>query len=280
VWTSQDGEAWTRIPDIALGGDAEFVGMNSVIAGGPGFIAVGWDFNRERFEGNAVVWTSVDGDSWQRVPAQGTEFSRAQMQDIAPYIDGYVAVGANRGQLFVGTRGCNDEICPEAAWTSPDGVDWTRVESDAFVSDWSTMTAVATSGAHIVAVGNQGDAAIWTHDPDAEWARVPHSGLLFGGLIIEVYSVAFNGDRVVAVGSRANFESINEQEVFEEGDAVVWLSPDRGNSWYRSPSDPAFTKFNDSLASMRDILLVDGGFLVVGSVGDDAAVWFAEWDDQ
>lgn len=49
VWTSPDGEAWTRTADIALGSDAEFVGMNSVIAGGPGFIAVGWDFNRERF---------------------------------------------------------------------------------------------------------------------------------------------------------------------------------------------------------------------------------------
>ncbi len=280
VWTSPDGEVWTRIEDVDVLGDAEFVGMNSVIAGGRGLIAVGWDFNRERFEGNAAVWTSVDGISWSRIPEQGAEFSRARMQDIAPYVDGYVAVGAGRGQLSVGTRGCNDEICPEAAWTSPDDIDWTRVESDAFVSDWSTMSSVATSGTDIIAVGDQGDAAIWIYDPDAKWARVPHSGLLFGGLTIEVHSIAFDGDRAVAVGSRANWDSINEQELFDEGDAVVWLSPDRGNSWYRSPSDPAFTKFNDSLATMRDIVLVDGGLLVVGSVGDDAAVWLAEWIDE
>lgn len=222
----------------------------------------------------------MDGNSWQRVPAQGTEFNRARMHDIAPYDGGYVVVGAGRGQLFVGTRGCNQEICPEAAWTSPDGIVWTRAESDAFVSDWSTMTSVATSGTQIIAVGDQGDAAIWTYDPNAEWARVPHSGLLFGGLIIEVHSIVFDGDRVVAVGSRANWESINEQELFEEGDAVVWLSPDRGNTWYRAPFDAAFTKFNDPLATMRDIVRMDGQFLVVGSVGDDAAVWLAEWIEE
>jgi len=31
---------------------------------------------------------------------------------------------------------------------------------------------------------------------------------------------------------------------------------------------------------MNDIVLVDGGFLVVGSVGDDAAVWLAQWIDE
>jgi len=83
VWTSQDGEEWTRIEDVSVPGDAELAGMNSVIAGGPGLIAVGWDFNRERFEGNAVVWTSVDGTSWEHVAAQGTEFSGGEMSSSA-----------------------------------------------------------------------------------------------------------------------------------------------------------------------------------------------------
>jgi hypothetical protein len=154
------------------------------------------------------------------------------------------------------------------------------VDSDAFVSDWSTMSSVATSGTQIIAVGNQDNAAIWTYDPDAKWARVPNSGLLFGGPYIEVHSIAFDGDRVVAVGLRANLQSINEQEWFDEGDAAVWLSPDRGNTWYRAPSDPAFTTYTDPLASMNDIVIVDGGFLVVGTVGDDAAVWLAQWIEE
>lgn len=281
VWTSPDGEVWTRIADVGVQGDPALVSMNSVISGGPGLIAVGWDFDRYTFEGNAVVWTSVDGFSWNRVPNQETEFSRAFMSDIAPYDGGYVAVGAGRGHMFVGTRGCTSEDeCPTAAWSSPDGMVWTRVESDAFAGDSGTMNSLATSGTHIIAGGRQGETAIWTYDPGANWVRVPRSGPLFGGLIIEVHSVAFDGDRVVAVGSRANWDSMNEQEEFEEGDAVVWLSPDRGDTWFRAPTDPAFTKFNDSLATMRDIVLVDGGFLVVGSVGDDAAVWLAEWIDE
>ena len=281
VWTSQDGEEWTRIEDVSVPGDAELAGMNSVIAGGPGLIAVGWDFNRERFEGNAVVWTSVDGTSWEHVAAQGTEFSGGEMYDIAPYMGGYVAVGTDRDRMFTWTRGCtSSDECPEAAWTSPDGIVWTRVDSDAFVLDWSTMYSVATSGTQIIAVGSQDHTAIWTYDPDTKWALVPHSDLLVGGPYIEVRSIAFDGDRVVAVGLRANVQSANAQGWFDEGDAVVLLSPDRGNTWYRAPADPTFTRFNDPLASMNDIVLVDGGFLVVGSVGDDAAVWLAQWIDE
>jgi len=273
VWTSQDGEEWTRIEDVSVPGDAELAGMNSVIAGGPGLIAVGWDFNRERFEGNAVVWTSVDGTSWEHVAAQGTEFSGGEMYDIAPYMGGYVAVGTDRDRMFTWTRGCtSSDECPEAAWTSPDGIVWARVDSDAFVLDWSTMYSVATSGTQIIAVGSQDHTAIWTYDPDTKWALVPHSDLLVGGPYIEVRSIAFDGDRVVAVGLRANVQSANAQGWFDEGDAVVLLSPDRGNTWYRAPADPTFTRFNDPLASMNDIVLVDGGFLVVGSVGDDAAI--------
>lgn len=281
AWTSADGEVWTRIADIGLQSDAALVSMNSVTSGGPGLIAVGWDFDYETYEGNAVVWTSVDGLSWNRVPEQGTEFSRALMSDIAPYNGGYVAVGAGRGHMFVGTRGCTgEEECPAAAWTSPDGIVWTRAESDAFAGDWGQMNFVATSGTHIVAGGVQGEAAIWTYDPDAKWARVPRSGPLFGGGVIEILAVVIDGDDVVGVGYRANWESINDQETFDEGDAVVWVSPDRGGTWYRAPTDPAFTKYTDPLARMNDIMLVDGGFLVIGSVGDDAAVWIAEWTDQ
>jgi hypothetical protein len=46
--------------EAAFGGDAESA-MSGVVAGGPGFVAVG-----ER-DGNAAVWTSVDGLAWSRV---------------------------------------------------------------------------------------------------------------------------------------------------------------------------------------------------------------------
>ena len=42
VWTSVDGLSWSRVPhDEAIFGGADFYRMNSVIAGGPGLVAVG-----------------------------------------------------------------------------------------------------------------------------------------------------------------------------------------------------------------------------------------------
>ena len=59
VWTSPDGVTWSRVPhDEATLGGGGFQTMNSVTAGGPSLVAVGWG----EFGGNpdAAVWTSSD----------------------------------------------------------------------------------------------------------------------------------------------------------------------------------------------------------------------------
>jgi hypothetical protein len=69
VWTSVDGITWLRVPhnEAVFGGETDgYYGqsMSSVTAGGPGLVAVGSDLGR------AVVWTSVDGITWSRVPTR------------------------------------------------------------------------------------------------------------------------------------------------------------------------------------------------------------------
>lgn len=66
VWLSDDGESWTRVDDTdgSLSADQP-VSLNRVVRGGgdlPTLIAAG------SAGGDAAVWTSEDGTSWQREP--------------------------------------------------------------------------------------------------------------------------------------------------------------------------------------------------------------------
>ena len=70
AWTSVDGITWSRIPheEAVFGegvgfGSESFQGMNSVTAGAPGLVAVGF----EGFDGSdgvdgPAVWTATTGD--------------------------------------------------------------------------------------------------------------------------------------------------------------------------------------------------------------------------
>ncbi|HDH25667.1 MAG TPA: hypothetical protein ENH00_05665, partial [Actinobacteria bacterium] len=59
VWTSPDGDAWTRVPhDESVFGGASGQLISGVVVGGPGLVAVGYDFSGGDYD--AAVWTSPD----------------------------------------------------------------------------------------------------------------------------------------------------------------------------------------------------------------------------
>ena len=69
VWTSVDGLSWSRVPhdEAVFGGEGD-QSVRGVAVGGPGLVAVGNDGTYHGTgDGDAVVWTSVDGFSWSRV---------------------------------------------------------------------------------------------------------------------------------------------------------------------------------------------------------------------
>ena len=71
--------------------------MDSVTAGGPGLVAVGYDLFDAGFD--AAVWTSPDGVNWSRVPHNEAVFGGTGTQEMNAVTaggPGLVAVGSAR----------------------------------------------------------------------------------------------------------------------------------------------------------------------------------------
>ena len=153
--------------------------MNSVTAGGPGLVAVGWDGVGDfssvlRDPNSAVVWTSVDGITWSRVPHDEAVFGTADkgqnMTSVTVGGPGLVAVGTERIGPDEAVGMVAEDHIPDrfraAVWTSVDGITWSRVPHDEAVFGAETgqwMWGVTAGGPGLVAIGNvfQGDAAAW-----------------------------------------------------------------------------------------------------------------------
>ena len=140
AWTDVGGAGWTAAPNqpgLEMGLTVPTSGPERSIydvANGPaGFVAVGYDYNPPRSAcavapctTGPAVWRSADGQTWERVHL-----------DLGPGIvdrfsNPIVAITADdRGYVMVGyaqTLAGDGQFGPAhaAAWTSPDGIDWTR----------------------------------------------------------------------------------------------------------------------------------------------------------
>ncbi len=274
VWLSFDGIDWLRVPhDKSVFGRAT---MNAVTVGDPGLVAVGitesipveeGDFDHD---GDAAVWTSVDGVTWTRVPHAAAVFGGADYQTMRS-----VAAGGP-GLVAVGSDGLDDAESDAAVWTSVDGITWTRVQHDEAVFGASTMEAVTVGGPGLVAVGSDGhdDAAVWTSVDGITWSRVPHDESVFGGTSSHAMrSVTVGGPGLVAVGDTWSGDGTTT--------AVVWTSVD-GVTWSRvAPDESVFGRDR----TMHSVTAGGPGLVAVGEthvpslaavwVSDDGIIWVA-----
>jgi hypothetical protein len=202
VWTSADGVTWSRVPHNEAVFDRAT--MSSVTAGGPGLVAVGGESHSHDDPSAAVVWTSADGVTWSRVAHDEAVFGRATMSSVTAEGPGLVAVGrsdegehavwtspdgitwsrvahdeavfdrggmhsvtaGDSGLVAVGFQVVDEENHVAAAWTSPDGITWSRVPHDEIVFGdlrYQDMFDVTAGGPGFIAVGsanrNDGDYA-------------------------------------------------------------------------------------------------------------------------
>ncbi|OFW63475.1 MAG: hypothetical protein A2135_09725 [Actinobacteria bacterium RBG_16_67_15] len=264
VWVSSDGMTWTRVsnePSLEVAG---YQAMYGVVAGGPGFVAVGIDEREANGDSDAAVWTSPDGVSWTRVVPDESTFGGPDMQGM------FVVASGPLGVVAVGVDGSRATV-----WFSPDGLTWTRVPHDEDLigsPDQSGFGDVAWVGDHFVAVGSAAlngshVAAVWISSDGVSWNRVPHDEEAFGIIGRQMAAIASFDGGLVAVGSDADAR------------AVVWTSQDDGVTWSRiSDSDFGGLSPYGGRSEMYGVVAVHGGAIAVGrSEGLDgdsqAAVW-------
>ena len=249
--------------------------MYSVVAGGPGLVAVGGDFEQAVPPfADAIVWTSPDGLTWARVPRDETAFGGdgvQQMFSVTVGGPGLVAVG--RDGLGVDGNGS------AAVWTSVDGLTWSRVPHDEAVFGGpgeQRMVSVTDGGPGLVAVGRDGPtgneqsvAAVWTSVDGLTWSRVPHDEIVFGGADSQrMLSVTAGGPGLVAVGSDGHTADEDFHRIDESlADAAVWTSVD-GLTWSRVTQDEAvFGEPGWVGGRMLSVAAGGPGLVAVGTTG-------------
>jgi hypothetical protein len=170
VWLSDDGRTWES---ASVEGDGLILAL---VAGEGQLLAVG----RSAAAGaaRAVAWTSSDGRDWKRVapeafaPRPGC--LSTELDGVAAGPGGYVAVGTEWGE-----SSCGQDA---AAWLSPDGKTWTRVDMPP--GTHLMHTVVGGSGGY-VAVGagkasaNEGTRGAFVFSPDGRsWTPADEQGVL------------------------------------------------------------------------------------------------------
>ncbi len=172
VWT-YDGQSWARVSPASLAAPGHQVMLD--VAGGGGdlpLVAVGCEDPSYRCDTelatnpDAVVWTSKDGSSWDRIPEGGGRLAGAGaqvMRAMVTYRGGVVAVGSSGGKLGDVDGG---------VWTSVDGIVW-RAETQ--------------SSPNVTALGGPGDQSL--------------RGVVVygrGGITLLGFGVSLDGDAVDA----------------------------------------------------------------------------------
>ena len=255
MWYSRDALEWKPVAVI------EDVRLDAVLAGGPGFVAVGHedtDIPGVRTPAGILprtvpaVWTSADGRTWTAATSIDTApFPYGEMDDVAITGSGFVAVGEAQDA---------DGRNRPAAWTSSDGLIWTVRPGDPLGTvDEPLKMQVAAGDGGVIAVGLTlplhsdvpGPVLAWWAPDGATWHRASESDSFTDGFLpAEV--VAFGSGFVMVGQDRASLSAPD-----------IWFSVD-GRTW----SDPTTLPVRpETGSSFVDGLATDGSILV--AVGDD-----------
>lgn len=261
---------WFRVPhdDAVFGGEGG-AEMLSIATNGSGFVAVGLtgdgvgDWRGDR---NAAAWTSPDGISWSRVPHDPDIFGDAGEQEM------FSVAAAGPGYVAVGYRFDEPERLGVTAglWISPDGVEWISIRNDAEGSPMaSSLADVTAGGPGVVAIGSDGNAAVWTSVDGLAWSRVPDDPDVF--VRSEMSSVIVGGPGLVAVGKSRSYPGSQSTDGVTwthspgSSHAIVWTSVD-GYTWSRVPHDEAvFGGASGEHCRMEDVTVGDSGLVAVGA---------------
>jgi hypothetical protein len=261
AWTTRDGVAWDRHAVPILGGDGVPERMTTVTSGLRGFVA-GGSVGPELAERHARFWHSTDGVRWVPSADDETVFADAEVRSITPFDGGFLAVGVVgtvqqpmgsvawisldgsvwkriASPAFEGGIAASVSAAPwgglvavgwsidrrnAVAWTSPDGLAWTRAPDEPsrqHSGGFAWMTDVVAIGDLAIAVGDvqglqRGTAESWISRDGVTWT-VSNSAPVQQGA--EFYAIVPNGSGgALAVGAFGAPDSYVPN---------VWITPGR-----------------------------------------------------
>ena len=207
VWTSPDGENWTKTQDPVFT-DAHC--LTGIAVGPDGLVAAGRSWIDDTYAYRPSIWTSSDGVTWTKRPHDQSVFGGLMCgMDITSYEGGYVATSTmnDSGRVVV--------------WTSPDGDTWQRNAIGSNVEYYSDSVVAANRQGIIVGAENQ----LWFSPDRSDWN--PIASVNIDGdrtcTVSEVVDVQASDAGFIAAGSVTCSAQANQY-------AAVWASPD-GMNW-------------------------------------------------
>lgn len=229
------------VPEGALGQT-----ISAVIAGGPGYIAVGGGSNTG-LDLKPIIWVSDTGHAWQSVPLLG-DAAAGFIEAVAATPVGYIAVGRD----FVSEGRPN--LTHALVWRSDEGIIWEHVPVQASF-EGSVMYDVAATPDGVVAVGCKAGfhcevGRTWTSTDGMTWE-------LASEVPMAPFAAASSGKFVVAGG-------VDDAIDYGNGRAVLASSGD-GAQW--GITDP----LSEPQSSISDIAVRGDTFLATGSWWPDGA---------
>jgi hypothetical protein len=160
----------------------------------------------------------------------------------------------------VGLLGDAQQQTGAVAWTSADGLAWTRVDSPAF-DGGKAVAVVGSPAGGLVAVGTTVDrreAVAWTSRDGRAWTRAPtedsrlYSGHDASAGYVQMTDVAVVDDRLIGIGV---------SQGLQRGAATGWVSQD-GVHWDRANTAPIQQQIE-----LYGITAGGPGAIVVGAFG-------------
>lgn len=206
--------------------------VESITAGGPGFVAVGTGGRELR----GRVWTSADGQNWT---AQPDNHFRGF------YLHKVVRVGGNLYLFGNGHDGTQ-------IWRSSNARNWDVLPPSPELV-WAGINDIAVVGQTMLAAGYVDDpdgdfsGAVWRSTDGIAWQRTAAPA---GNR--EVWALAVKGSTVVAVDRFAAFH----------GSAPIHYSTDLGDSWHAAQTD--FPTDEDNATGLVSVAANDRRFVAVG----------------
>lgn len=215
VWTSPDGSKWDLLPQQGdFNPNSGFKELTAVTAGRDNsLLAIGRDDRNDRNDGDAAVYMSTDGNTWNLVATTGLSGTGPQdVEKVTKTADGsYMAVGT---VLQGAKRG-------PGIWTSKDGVKW---ELSPYLPEGApALRGVArlTDGTMMVCgsvgSGQPPPASCWTLTKDQKWERW-NVGSAQGSP-----RVVFLNGMFPVEGNQAVIVGLGQSGTENTTDAAMWL---------------------------------------------------------